>query len=446
VSSELERLLREARDGLPGPGDAVTEGARTRALAAVRRRRPRARIAALVGVAIAIALVLGVGLGALIAPSGTAARGPVGLGFLTESGWYVLQSGARASTSSPAVAIASNVPFDPDDDVGGAAESSALPYSTLLRLPEHGVVIAVTFTPRGEEPWRDEYFRPQRLPLRLPAIVPRARFGAQLRPEAPLGVHGIHAAVNGHNVDLQIYYGTPRPSREVLEVAQRQLDLLVVRPGPTVERARRPLAAAPLTSATAVLDRTYSCATRFSGGIHEIDARARAGIGRSGSSWTQVPIAALSTGTDTGGVVTVLENELAWVSAGRPTSHSTVVPDPYPGVTYPMRTWGTVAVNRTFCKATSKRIPLTRRGLSGGAVTALGDDYDCVTPRRVLLRIRAVLPSAKLKQHRDFLRTTEPAREARLAVRTQSGKPIAYADVFRNGRARLFTAQGCGSD
>jgi hypothetical protein len=33
--------------------------------------------------------------------------------------------------------------------------------------------------------------------------------------------------------------------------------------------------------------------------------------------------------------------------------------------------------------------------------------------------------------------------EGRLAVRTSSGKPLVYADVFDSGKARVYTAQSC---
>ena len=394
------------------------------------------------------ALVLGGVLGSVVTPSGTASRGGVGLGFLPEPGWFVLQSGARASTTSPAVAVASNVPFAPEDDVGGGAESSALPYSTLLGLPSDGVVITVTFTPRGDDPWHDRSFSPRELPLRLPPELPQQPTLIQPRSEEPLGVHRISAAVNDHNLDIHLYFGVPRPSAEVHADAERQLARLVVRAD---KEERRPIAVAagpaPLqAAAVATLDRTYSCTARASGGIYEIEARARAGIARRSSGWTEVALAALSTGTDTGGVTTVLDNELAWVTAGRPSAHATVVPDPFPGVTYPVSAWGTVAVNAKLCKPSSKRIPLTSTTLGGGAASQLGDDLDCATPRRVLVRIQATLPSTKLKRHRDFLRTTAPAREARLAVRTEAGKALVYAEVGESGRAQLYTARTCSED
>jgi hypothetical protein len=42
-----------------------------------------------------------------------------------------------------------------------------------------------------------------------------------------------------------------------------------------------------------------------------------------------------------------------------------------------------------------------------------------------------------------FLRTTLPVAKGEVAVRTQSGKLLAYGDVLESGRARLFVAEGC---
>jgi hypothetical protein len=37
-------------------------------------------------------------------------------------------------------------------------------------------------------------------------------------------------------------------------------------------------------------------------------------------------------------------------------------------------------------------------------------------------------------------------KSGRLAVTTEKGKPIMYADVVEKGKARLFTAKGCVLD
>ncbi|MGH3134133.1 MAG: hypothetical protein ACRDNY_10425 [Gaiellaceae bacterium] len=454
MSSELERLLREARESLPGPGDAVTKRARARALAAIRRRGPRVRVAALVGIAFAIALVLGAGIGTLIAPSGTAARGPVGLGFLPEPGWYVLQSGARATLTQPATAVAANVAFDPDDDVRGLAESSGLPYATLLELPPRGIVIVATFIPRGDEPWADARFDTDTLPLRMRDAVPYIQYGAQVRPEQPLAQYELRAAVGGHNVDLNIYFGTPTPSTDLIAEAQRQLDRLVVGPARTNERAARQTVTAPSAAATPpvsrasgpVIDRTMICETDAHGGIHEVEARAHAGY-RSGSSWAKLPYAIVTTGGAGGalsGNQAAPATALAWITAGSPVADTTVDSDFY---TFPVKVSGTLGIHRTRCKASKARVALTRDGLRGGAASALGDERDCVAPRRVLLRVRARLQSAgTLKRRQMFFATNVPLAEAKLVVRTLSGKPLVYAQAFQSGKTPFFTARSCVRD
>jgi hypothetical protein len=113
---------------------------------------------------------------------------------------------------------------------------------------------------------------------------------------------------------------------------------------------------------------------------------------------------------------------------------------------YTAVTWGTLAVNTRFCKPVSTRVPLKSAGLAGGSAGPLGEALDCAVSRRVLLRVRAVTESAGLKRYRQFLRTLEPLAQATVAVRTQSGKPVMYAEVFQSGKARLFTTRGCTPD
>jgi hypothetical protein len=448
VSSELERLLREAREGLPGPDDLVTQRARRRALLAIRRRRPRARAVAVLAAALVLSAAIGVGVGTLIAPTGTAARGPVGLGFLPEPGWYALQSSARATATTPAIAIAANVPFHPDDDVQGSAESSALPYATLLTLPPRGIVITATFMPETSEPWLRATYMPAKLPLKLNDAVRENRFGSQVRPEEPLGHHRLSAAVNGHHVDLHVYFGTPDPPQSLRGEAQRQLDELVVR---TIDDGRRSPSrvATPSAQSSAgavTIDHTLLCTVRTHGGIYEVEARAHAGF-RVGSRWAKLAYVTLTSGGAGGslsGNQAVSPNALFWMSAGNPDEHTTVDNDFW---TFAPRGSGTLGYNRTRCTPTRRQVALARTGLRGARAGALGEERDCTTPTRVLVRVRARLEAqGALRKRGDFLSTGVPVLDAKMSLRTLSGKPLVYAEVFQSGKTPFFTARACVRD
>jgi len=49
-----------------------------------------------------------------------------------------------------------------------------------------------------------------------------------------------------------------------------------------------------------------------------------------------------------------------------------------------------VVVHRRLCSVARVTVKLTTKGLRGGAVPPLGTDATCETPRRVLVRVRAV--------------------------------------------------------
>jgi hypothetical protein len=451
VSSELERQLREARESLPDPGHDVTERARARALGALRRRRPRVRVAALMGVAFVVVLVAGVGLGSLVAPSGTASQGPPGLGFLPEDGWYVMQAGTDATPEHPGIAIASNIPLAPEDG------ASIVPYSTLLRLPADGIVIVANFTGRVEQVQRfvpkgshGSTFPVRKLPLRVIDASPYIQFGGQVRPEEPLGQYQLRAEVNSYTVDLHFYFGTTAPSANLRAAAQRQLDRLVVRSGRSRQGARsrdtESTLSRPSTGSAGLIDRTFVCSTDAHGGIHEVEARAHAGY-RVDSRWARLPYAVVATGGAGGalsGNQSASPNSLAWITAGSPAADTTVDSE---YETFPVRVSGTLGIRRGQCKATRARVPLSRAGLRGGPMTALGEELDCVAPRRVLLRVRARLQSqGNLKQRQLFLATNVPLLDAKLTVRTLAGKPLVYAEVFQSGRTPLYTARGCVRD
>ena len=132
---------------------------------------------------------------------------------------------------------------------------------------------------------------------------------------------------------------------------------------------------------------------------------------------------------------------LAWVTSGTPTATTTVDQD-YEA--FDVKTFGTVGVRRDACRAVADPIPLTQAGLRGGAAGTLGDAYDCAAPRQVKVRFRAVLAATgRLTQGDDYFTVHAPVPEAKLAVRTASGKPLAYGEVVASGKARLLTAKGC---
>ncbi|HEY7731973.1 MAG TPA: hypothetical protein VH950_13920, partial [Gaiellaceae bacterium] len=91
-----------------------------------------------------------------------------------------------------------------------------------------------------------------------------------------------------------------------------------------------------------------------------------------------------------------------------------------------------------------QRVELNARGLNGGALGTFEDGRTCLTPRRVVLRLRAVLSSpAVLRRFRVFGRTTVPVRDAAFVIQTAAGKRLVYGEVSESGRARLLFARGC---
>jgi hypothetical protein len=448
VSSDLEQMLREARQSLPAPEDAATEGARRRVLATLRphRVRTRTRVLVLAGATLVTALLLGVTAGSLNAPSVTAAREPAVLGFVPEPGWFALQSPPAAIPGQQTAAVAANVPFAPDDVQNGLVEPSGLPYATLLTLPADGIVLVATMTPQAVPqvpsastglPYTDI-----ELPLRIRDALPVLHWWAQVRPDPPLAQYHLSGSLHGQNVDVVVYFGTPQVSQELMRQAQRQLSGFVFRPGKGAPRSTPAVIAAPVTT-KAVVDRTYVCETVILGGLYQVEVRAHGGERRGGEA-ARLPYAGVSTGGNAGRIDTSVPpgSALAWITAGVP-SHRTTVDDAYDA--FSVQAGGTLGRNTELCRSTSTRVPLSRVGLRGGDVGRAIHSVECDAPRRVLLRLRATtVGSAALRDRgRIFAAVSSPIVRAELAVRTPAGRPLAYAAVDESGKSRLFTAKGC---
>jgi hypothetical protein len=194
--------------------------------------------------------------------------------------------------------------------------------------------------------------------------------------------------------------------------------------------------------ASRVLDRTMLCATGLSGGIREVQADAYAGVRRD-KRWLRMPYAAITTGQISSGENS-LANTFAWITSGRPDAES-VYGDEW--FTAKAVESGTLGVNRRSCRVVSRTIPLTRKGLTGGAAGPFGDAFDCTSPKRVLVRVRALFAvSATLRAQDVTLRTTVPVRQATVAVRTEKGRPLALVTTAETGRTTVFTGKGCIPD
>jgi hypothetical protein len=169
------------------------------------------------------------------------------------------------------------------------------------------------------------------------------------------------------------------------------------------------------TRASRIVDRTFSCATGYVGGIYQVSVR---------SHWYE--------------------------QAGRRqafASITTILKDGFLGSISSR----SLSVNRLHCRATRQQLPLTTRGLRGGAFSMLPVERDCFTPRRVLVRIRgAFRKPTELKSASPFgypqLQATGAAMRTELVVGTPDGKPIAYASIAGSKKARLFTSSDCEED
>lgn len=384
------------------------------------------------------ALLLGSGLGfgaaSWLTPSGKAASTRVGMGFVADSGWTVLQSNADAVPERPAFAIAANVPLHPEDDARGIQNTSGLPYATLLGLPPRGIVIVATFSIPQDTPWRRENVPKRTLPLRLRDATRFAENATQLRPDRPLGEYRLRARVNGRDIELHFYFGRQQPTKAMVVAAQRQLDRLVVQPTPRatakVEQRALPLppAAAPtVAAASRIADRTFVC-TPGVNAIPVMTVDAASGF-RAGERLERM-------------------GQLSIYTRGDPRPRRTQ--DYLPTMVGLTAGWppprrissGGVGVDLELCKSTRASIPFTKRGLKGGAAGRYGDEYDCLPPAKVLIRFRVVFHSpATLKPdaNRTWLGAIARIDKGQLAVVTPKGKPLVYGEVFDSGKTSVFT-------
>lgn len=217
----------------------------------------------------------------------------------------------------------------------------------------------------------------------------------------------------------------------------RNLVALVVSSVAAVALIVQPAAPAQ-PSASRIIDLSFSCSVSVRAGARLIEMSATSGfrVPENRSQWKWLASADIRT----------RDGFPVYVSAGAPP------PVPDPGATRQAR-W--LTIDSQLCKPATARAALSANGLVGGPASQLrgSDAYECTTSSSVVVRIRAVFRTATtlrvqrlFGQRRLTTATAAVVREAQLAVGTQSGKPLAYAEVFESGKARLFAAPSCRFD
>jgi hypothetical protein len=183
-------------------------------------------------------------------------------------------------------------------------------------------------------------------------------------------------------------------------------------------------------TASRIIDRTLVCTVAERAGVSVLELRAQSGGFKeqktTSPKLTTAPASIfLWTGFGFGG------NETELVRAAAGTGNA-----------------GSLSIGR-ICSPMKRRVPLRARGLPGGPARRLETSYECFTPARVVVRVRAAFATAK-SLRRDpgsgslFARGT--VRESSVAVQTLRGRPILFASLKRSRTARLFLEPSCFED
>lgn len=181
------------------------------------------------------------------------------------------------------------------------------------------------------------------------------------------------------------------------------------------------------TAKSRVIDLTIRCPVSLMAGIRELHVNAQAGVRDQGdpSKWFALPEVSLYSGP--------LPSVSLGVRGGRPEQSTTQDSRRF-----------TLWMNDDACRPASTTVALSPKGLPGGAASQLLQRFECVVPRRILIRVRANFRSPTSLQRGGF--TATPLKSGYLAVRSEAGKPLVYAEVFESGKARLFLAGNCVRD
>jgi hypothetical protein len=182
------------------------------------------------------------------------------------------------------------------------------------------------------------------------------------------------------------------------------------------------------------IDRTLVCTVPVHAGIRELKISANTGVRdqSEGSKWFQIPRVGLGTGE-------AISGGIAAVAAG---SRATVVdtaPTVLTGVIY----------HRDLCRPSRARVQLSSRGLGGGPASQLGDRYECVAPKQLLVRVRGEFSdptSLRPRSGSSIVVASGTLKRGYLTAQTLSGRRLVYGSVSDSGKVSLFFVGTCVRD
>jgi hypothetical protein len=97
------------------------------------------------------------------------------------------------------------------------------------------------------------------------------------------------------------------------------------------------------------------------------------------------------------------------------------------------------------CFLSRKSVPLSSKGLVGPPVM-WAKDYSCTVGGRLVVRVRAEIPSSSgwRRTDSDFFGVRTNVTKAALAVRSEkTGKQLAFMTMDAAGKTKLWVAPGC---
>jgi hypothetical protein len=181
-----------------------------------------------------------------------------------------------------------------------------------------------------------------------------------------------------------------------------------------------------------VIDRTLSCAQGFGTGTRRIDVIVRSGF-KPENAFEWLAQASIATPGNPLPRSRNYQPTLASVNAGWPPK--------------PPLTANGLGFSAKLCKPTREAVPLSRRGLSGFAASQFGEELKCFPRGAVLIHIRgsfaAPTPLRLMGNKKDYYSAIGHVLRGQIAVRTQTGKPLVYTEVFASGKATIFAGGSC---